>query len=431
MGIQNTQQRRQTMCHPEAISGKNPRRSSVFVAAVAAMSLLSGCGRDPLTASNIADFIESGARPPESGSPAPDDAPANQGNNDTSVNIETPPSLPAAGTPNLPAILFEYANITLPAHFLGRGPGGSVIGTDNTPADNAITNAGATLGRVLFYDKRLSANNTVACASCHQQALGFADANSLSPGFEGGLTGRRSMGLTNARFYDRGRFFWDERARTLEDQVLMPIQDSVEMGMNLDDLREKLTTTPFYPQLFEDAFGSSTVTNDRISRSLSQFVRSLVSYQSKFDSAFANGAPNFRGVLTAQEDRGRRIYDRNCANCHETNAQVADRPRNTGLDATITDVGAGRGQFKSPSLRNVAVRAPYMHDGRFATLREVVQFYNNGIQRNPELDNRLENNGNPRRMNLSGGEVDALIAFLNTLTDQAFLTDPRFSDPFQ
>ena len=157
----------------------------------------------------------------------------------------------------------------------------------------------------------------------------------------------------------------------------------------------------------------------------------MVSFQSRCDAAFVNGNPNSRNALTAQEDQGRRIFDRNCANCHETNAQIADQPRNTGLDAITTDQGSGRGRFKSPSLRNVAVRAPYVHDGRFETLREVVEFYNTGVQPNPDLDNRLRNNnGTPRRMNLNTGEVNALIAFMNTLTDERFLTDPKFSNPF-
>lgn len=390
------------------------------------LALCVGCGRDGLTASNIADLINETEQ-----TPSETPVPANQGNNETSVNVQTDPSADGR-IPVLPTVPFEYANVDLPAHFFGNGPGGSVVATDNTPADNRITNAGATLGRVLFYDTRLSANNTVSCASCHQQAAGFGDPRALSVGFQGGETGRHSMSLTNARFYDRGRFFWDERAQTLEDQVLMPIQDPVEMGMDLGDLESKLNATAFYGRLFEEAFGTPTVTRDRISRALAQFVRSLVSYQSKFDRAFTGGQPNFRNALTAQEDRGRRIFDRNCANCHETNSQIGDRPRNTGLDATITDAGAGRGQFKTPSLRNVAVGAPYMHDGRFATLREVVEFYSRGVQANPELDNRLRgNNGNPRRLNLDRAEVDAVIAFLNTLTDEAFLTDPKFSDPFE
>ena len=414
------------MFHPRA-----PIGSASIIAAMISMALLTtGCGRERLTASKIADFIDSN-RP--SDEQAPQDAPPNQGNNETSVNVEAPKlPLSTGGIPTLPAILYEYANVQLPSHFRGPGPGGSVIQTDNTPANNPMTNTDATLGRVLFYDTRLSANNTVSCASCHQQSHGFGDPRPLSEGFQSALTGRHSMGLTNAQFYDRGRFFWDERAGSLEEQVLMPIQDPVEMGMSLPDLREKRSTTPFYASLFEDAFGSAEVTDERVSRALAQFVWSLVSFESKFDRAFTNGdRPNFSAALTPQEDRGRRIFDRNCANCHETNAQVGDRPRNTGLDATITDSGAGRGQFKTPSLRNVAVRATYMHDGRFATLREVVQFYNNEIQANPELDNRLENDGLPRRLNLNGAEIDALIAFLNTLTDGAFLTDVRFSDPFE
>jgi cytochrome c peroxidase len=408
---------------------------------VCSVALLTNCGRDPLTASNIADFIENN-RPPEgtstpadgSATPAIGNAPTadpNQVNNQTEVNSVTPPADDAV-VPNLPAALFEYAAVTLPAHFRQGGRGGTVVAADNTPTDNPITNPGATPGRVLFYDKQLSANNTVSCASCHQQSAGFADPVPLSTGFEGGLTGRRSMGLTNARFYDRGRFFWDERAATLEDQVLSPIQDAVEMGMNLDDLVTKLSSTNYYGPLFEDAFGSRTVTSERISRSLAQFVRSMVSFQSKYDAAFVNGNPDFRNVLTAEEDRGRRIFDQNCANCHETNGQISDQPRNTGLDAVTTDEGAGRGRFKSPSLRNIAVRAPYMHDGRFETLREVVNFYNTGIQRNPNLDNRLRARGGaPRRMNLDANEINALITFIEALTDNTFLTDPKFSNPFE
>lgn len=342
------------------------------------------------------------------------------------------------GVPSLPQTSFNYANISLPAHFTINNPDfGNISGLDNTPNDNQITNAGATLGRVLFYDKRLSANDTTACASCHLQENGFSDPRTLSVGFDGGLTGRHSMSLANAAYYERGRFFWDERADTLEEQVLLPIQDSVEMGMDLDDLEVKLTATSFYPDLFEDAFGTPTVTSDRISLALAQFVRSMVSFESKFDEGFDDDgdfSPN--GVFTQEEELGRQLFfsnnnGPNCDSCHETAAMILDQPRNNGLDAnTNADQGTGGGRFKSPSLRNIAVTAPYMHDGRFDTLAEVVEHYNSGVQDHPQLANQLQQNGQPERLNLSQAEMDALVAFMETLTDESFLTDPKFSDPF-
>ena len=341
------------------------------------------------------------------------------------------------GVPSLPAAAFNYANINLPAHFTQPVQGfGDVTDTDNTPNNNPVTDAGATLGRVLFYDKRLSANDTISCSSCHIQEFGFSDPRQFSVGFEGGLTGRNSMGLANARYYERGRFFWDERADTLEDQVLMPIQDSVEMGMDLNTLEAKLASTSFYPDLFDEAFGSPQVTSERISLALAQFVRSMVSYQSKFDSAFNNGNPNFNGTLTAQENLGRQLFfsnngSPNCDSCHETVALTGDQPRNNGLDAnTSADQGAGGGEFKAPSLRNIAVTGPYMHDGRFETLAEVVEHYNSGIQDHPNLANQLQQNNQPEQLNLTQQEKDALVAFLETLTDETFLADPKFSDPF-
>ncbi len=343
---------------------------------------------------------------------------------------------------DLPAAYYNYASPDLPNHFRN----GDVAQIDNTPGSNPVTDAGATLGRVLFYDKNLSANNTISCASCHVQANGFTDPEQFSLGFEGGRTGRNSMGLSNARYYDNGRFFWDERAETLEDQVLMPIQDAVEMGMSLDVLVTKLQGLDYYGNLFEDAFGTEEVTSDRISRALAQFVRSMVSYQSDYDIALAAAGGDERrpfNSFTELENMGKQLFfsgRTQCSNCHETATFSGDQARNNGLDAVITDTGregvTGRnqdlGEFKVGSLRNVALTGPYMHDGRFETLREVVVFYNNGIQDNPGLDNRLRvQGGRVRRMNLNQTEIDALVAFMNTLTDNSFLTDPKFSDPFR
>lgn len=344
----------------------------------------------------------------------------------------------AANRPILPATLFNYASQNLPGHYTQPNANlGNVVGTDNTPNNNPITDEGATLGRVLFYDKRLSANDTVACASCHVQANGFTDSAVLSVGFDGGETGRHSMRLGNARYYDRGRFFWDERADTLEDQVLQPIQDEVEMGLTLTQLEVKLQDVDYYAPLFEAAFDDDTVTSNRISLALAQFVRSLTTFESEFDQAYiaADGDPtDFDLVFSAQEMRGFGIFrgQGRCDQCHSTSAHVSDNIHNNGLDiATTGDQGAGDQEFKSPSLRNVSVGGPYMHDGRFATLDEVVDFYSDGVQANPNLSNRLRNNnGTPRRLNLSNGEKADLVAFLETLTDQNFLTDPKFSDPF-
>lgn len=342
---------------------------------------------------------------------------------------------------NLPVVAYNYSDIDLPIHFSDN----DVLIADNTPNNNPTTDEGATLGRVLFYDKSLSLNGTTACASCHTQETGFTDPKQFSVGFEGGLTGRNSMSLSNARFYQPGHFFWDERAETLEDQVLMPIQDQVEMGMTLDSLVIRLAATDYYPTLFQEAFGDATITSERISFALAQFVRSMVSYESPFDVAVeANGGDtdgNLPG-MSALENLGKNIFfgRGNCDNCHETTLFIAEEAFNTGLDAnTGLDDGVGAisgrqnqlGLFKVPSLRNVELGAPYMHDGRFQTLREVVEFYNNGVQDHPNLSNEMTGrNGQIRRLNLDNEEIEALVAFMESLTDQEFVTDDKFSDPF-
>ena len=336
--------------------------------------------------------------------------------------------------PQLPAQPFAYTNVPLPLHFTMSGPGGAVTGTDNSPTNNAITDAGATLGRVLFHDRRLSVNDAISCASCHQQRTGFSDVDRLSRGFQGFQTGRRAMSLVNARYYLRGRFFWDERAPTLEAQVLQPIQDGIEMGLSLEDLEIKLKTTAFYPSLFAAAFGTPEITAERAARALAQFTRSLVSFRSRFDSAFAGTpAPNL-SRLTTQEAAGFRLFTDSavgCARCHSTNAHVAENTFNTGLDAIVIDAGAGNGRFKPPSLRNAAVRVWFMHDGRFSTLEQVIDHYDHGVQNAPGLDPGLRGaDGRPRRLNLLPEQKAALIAFLHTLTDHHFLTDPRFTNPF-
>jgi cytochrome c peroxidase len=341
-------------------------------------------------------------------------------------------------TLRLPDKPYNYADIDLPAHF--RTPGARRF--DNTPRDNRITDDGATLGRVLFYDTRLSANNTVACASCHQQKHAFATPDRFGKGFEGKLTDRNAPSLVNVRYYTRGRFFWDERAASLEAQAVMPIQSKTEMGHDLTKVVEILSKDERYPGLFRKAFGDEKVTGDRIGKAMAQFVRSLVSYQAKYDEgrAKARSVREDFDNYTARENQGKGLFLRHCATCHMPGGQdahfVMDRPFNNGLDSDTrkSDGGVGDvtlqpgdvGRFKSPSLRNVELTGPYMHDGRLATLEDVIDHYSRNVKPHPNVDGRVR-----RRMDFSNGEKAALVAFLKTLTDQKFISDPKFSDPFQ
>lgn len=239
------------------------------------------------------------------------------------------PNEAQATEPSLPASPFNYATPDLPAYFSL----GNLTAADNTPADNAISDAGATLGRVLFYEKQLSHNGKISCGSCHQAANGFSDQATLSLGFDGGKTARHSMQLINARYYEPGKFFWDERAATLEEQVLMPIQDPVEMGISLEEAVKRLEALDYYPPLFADAFGDPEINPERMAKAMSQFVRSMVSYQSKYDVGRGQVTqpmqdfPNY----TNQENQGKRLFFSArvaCAACHGTDALIADEPRN-------------------------------------------------------------------------------------------------------
>lgn len=326
--------------------------------------------------------------------------------------------------PDLPATPYNYSDIDLPIHL--------AFIINNIPADNLITDEGATLGRVLFYDKRLSGNNTTSCASCHLQSLSFADVGATSVGFAGARTTRNSMGLANNRYFQSGDYFWDNRVDSLEELVLLPITDHIEMGSDMPSLLTELSAESYYQDLFDDVFGSAEITEERISLALSQFVRSMVSYQSKYDIEFSNGFAGF----TASEERGRRLFqiEAQCGICHNTDAQILLSPRNNGLDLIYRDNGVGTitgsqydmGLFKPPSLRNIELSAPYMHDGRFDTLEDVIDHYSTGVQNHPNLDAFIPPNG----FNFSNTQKTDLLNFLLTLTDDTFTTDPKFSDPF-
>ncbi len=362
---------------------------------------------------------------------------------DTGTGTTTPD--PVAAVLNLPSTPFNYANPALPGYLTTP----VIQGQINTPGTNVITDNGATLGRVLFYDKNLSVNNTIACASCHKQANAFSDPLAKSIGFNGGTTGRNSMPLTDAKYYPNGRFFWDQRAVTLEDQVLMPVQDLVEMGMTLPALETKLKGLAYYAPLFQKAFGDNTITSDRISKALSQFVRSIVSFQSKYDAgrgAFPPGplppGANFAN-FTPQENQGMNIFlgpQGGCVPCHGTETFTAPLEKNNGLDLATVDRGFGAvinnvnldATFKVGSLRNIELTAPFMHDGRFTTLDQVVEHYSSGVKAHPNLSPQLRlPGGQPRLANLTPPEKAALVAFLRTLTDVTMTSDVKYSNPFK
>lgn len=357
--------------------------------------------------------------------------------------------------PELPNELYNYENIQLPEHFTTYVPGpfpNSVTEIDNTPPDNPITDEGATLGRVLFYDTNLSRNGTISCASCHKQAIGFSDDAQFSNGFNGGLTPRHSMNLVNARFYQRGRFFWDDRAATLEEQVLEPFQDPIEMGLSLEELKQIIERLPYYDSLFIQAFGTDEVNDERISKAIAQFVRSIVSFESKYDQGRAqvqrvlHPFPNF----TESENRGKELFLKpvslggaGCIACHNTEAftNANPGPFNNGLTLDSgQDKGAFEtfpenpqmiGAFKVPSLRDIALTAPYMHNGSLQSLEEVIDHYDSGILAHPQLSAPLKDSeGNTIRLNLSPEDKSALIDFLHTLTDYEVVSDEKYSNPF-
>ncbi|MEO1306186.1 MAG: cytochrome c peroxidase [Pseudomonadota bacterium] len=327
---------------------------------------------------------------------------------------------------------------------------------------NPITDAGATLGRVLFYDTSLSTDGTISCASCHVQSLGFSDAGIISTGVEGGQTGRHSMRLINTMFADETNFFWDERAPSHEAQESQPIQDHNEMGFSgqngrpdLDTLIAQMEATEYYEELFRFVYLDPDITEARIQEALAQFTKSIQSFDSRYDIGRAqvnnNNAsfPNF----TADENAGKMIYMQapnnggaGCQGCHRApefdirpgsdhNGVFRVAGSNTEFDLTNT---------RSPSLRDMvgpggSSNGPFMHDGSLATIRAVIDHYDAVQEPTSEpplsewratIDNRLFPGGNPQRLNLTETEKNQLEAFLLTLTGTSIYTDPKLSDPF-
>lgn len=300
------------------------------------------------------------------------------------------------------------------------------------PADNPLTVEAVALGKQLFHDARLSINNTQSCASCHLQSAAFSDPRRVSLGAEGQAGKRNAMALVNLA-WGQG-FFWDGRAKTLREQVLMPVQDKHEMNETLERVEEKLSVDQGRKADFQKAFGSSGITPDRIAKALEQYLISLVSQESRFDKAVRKVAE-----LTEQEKRGlqlfvtehdpkRGLFGADCFHCHGGTLMTDHQFHNNGLSLTPEDVGrmlvtgaeADRGKFKTPTLRNIALTAPYMHDGRFSTLEDVVEHYSSGVKRGDTLDPNLAKHP-AEGIRLSAEDKRALVAFLKTLTDEGFV----------
>ena len=313
------------------------------------------------------------------------------------------------------------------------------------PADNPTTTQGVYVGRMLFYETALSANNRVSCATCHQQKLAFTDGRRFSEGADGTPQPRNTMSLANLLWVRH--LFWDGRANGLEQQAQTPLTAIHEMGQSLEASAEKLRNKKIYAPYFREAFGTDSITGDKIVKALSQFERTLVSAGSRYDK-YLQG----RYQPTPSERNGIALFYTNpnpagnirgaaCSHCHGGPKTFTELFHNNGLDSIPKDPGRekitgqpyDKGRFRVVTLRNIALTAPYMHDGRFNTLEEVISHYNEHIIENDLLSPFLQNNSNTaggQSLDLTPQEKKDLLAFLHMLTDSSFITDKRFSNPF-
>ncbi len=359
-------------------------------------------------------------------------------------------------TPEDQAIISQYLNlperpadysVTLPTYLSITGGGFA------NPAESPKVE----LGRVLFYDKNLSKDGKVACANCHKQNLAFGDDAAVSKGVFDRAGERNSIALSAvpsfSGAYDNtgNSLFWDNRAKNVQDQSRASLGNTKEMDMSMTEVVAAVNNQPYYAVLFQKAFEEPVATEERVTLAIQSFVHSLSSFQSKFDEAaeakFLQNTQNFNFIvddfegLTAVENRGKTLYMNNCASCH-TQSFTAPfiQSASNGLDEYPNDLGVGgitnfygdMGTFKIPALRNVALTAPYMHDGRFQTLEQVVDHYSTGIKPHVNLHPDLKNtNETPKKFSFSTEDKLALVAFLNTLSDQKMVADVRFGNPFK
>jgi cytochrome c peroxidase len=359
----------------------------------------------------------------------------------------------------LPDVMYTYTR-NLPKYLQAVGV-----------APQPVSHLKAALGRVLFYDVNLSADRSVSCGSCHQQAHAFADPAPLSKGIYGRQSLRNSMSLANvasfSAYYGKNassqQLLWDNRAQNVAQQATMAFLNDHEMGMTLDGVVERVLEKSYYKDLWVGAYGTFEPSANQILECLTEFVGAIGSHNSLLDRSLemANGNFNFQQdsmivtqlyyggsdttfitfglpLMSDHQNQGRNIFIQNCSKCHSPilPLQTVQEACN-GLDMTYTDQGKGSisgkstdmGVFKSPSLRNIALTAPYMHDGRFKTLKEVIDFYSTGVKEHPNLHPEMRINGSTKR-NFTESQKEALLAFLLTFTDVDIINDPRFSDPF-
>ncbi len=361
--------------------------------------------------------------------------------------------------PNATAKFAGKLDLNNPSNYANQGKP-AYITKDNT-AGNPITDKGATLGRVLFYDTNLSSNNTISCFSCHIQANAFGDVALASDGVNGTTT-RHSMRLVNSRFSVENKFFWDERAATLEFQTTQPIQNHIEMGFsgtngdgNITTLITKLQNISYYKELFKYAFGSEEITENKIQLALAQFIRSIQSFDSKYDTGralVANDNQPFTN-FTAQENQGKNLFITppvfnasgsrtaggvGCAACHAApEFDIDPNTKNNGIIGVLNGTGIDITNTRAPSLRNLVktdgtTNGPMMHTGNLTTLQNVIGHYGkiNLAPENTNLDPRLAPNGFGQQLNLTAHEVDALVAFLKTLSGTNVYVDAKWSSPF-
>jgi cytochrome c peroxidase len=320
------------------------------------------------------------------------------------------------------------------------------------PLDNPLTEEGVMLGRMLFYDPILSGDSTLSCNNCHQQSKAFSDQRVVSVGITGQLGNRNSMPLHNQMW--NKHFFWDGRAKSLKEQVLIPIQAHDEMNMNLYTLIDKLENTERYKSQFKKAFNVSEIEPTHISKALEQFIVTMISFNAQIDKLWHTpditwSHADTLKVISESALRGLNIFMQptedggaDCFHCHSNipffgTISISGSMSNNGLDAVHTDLGFGnitgkfedKGKFKIPSLRNIARSSPYMHDGRFQTLQEVIDFYSDNIQfSSPNLDTNIDSH--KTQLNLSTQQKTDIIEFLKTLTDTTYLNNPNLKSPF-
>jgi cytochrome c peroxidase len=315
------------------------------------------------------------------------------------------------------------------------------------PADNPLTVEGVQLGRYLFWEKKLSGNDAMSCGTCHLPEHGFSDPNQFSTGINGDVGTRQAMPLVNMGWSTS--FFWDGREPTLEAQIADPIVNPIEMDENWDRAIEQIDSDPIYDALFFKAYGSTEVTKDKITKAIASFLRTMISANSKFDKqrigqyqfnqSELNGFNLFLSEGGSPDQVPGGSFGADCFHCHGFGSmQMTDYLfHNNGLDATFTDLGRGavtgsvydNGKFKTPTLRNVELTGPYMHDGRFTTLEEVIEHYNSGGIPSATIDPFMK--FTVGGLQLSAQSKADLIAFLKCLTDTSFLQNPAFSDPHE